>query len=143
MRLFKKNNKKSNPPHTWYPDILHWREGDAIRCIDYGEVEYNNYIQNLMLRIDGMIDEDAVPMNVYLYKGITDRGFIIIAEKDSGRLHKIEFKKFIKNAINLSLRNRSIEEDLSYSKEYMELIDSFQKAYNELQESDEAKKLLE
>lgn len=137
-----KIKKAGKAPHVWYPEILHWKEGDEIRSFDYGEIENNNYIQNLMLRIDGIIDKDAIPTNVYLYKGITDRGFIIIAEKDSGRLYKIQFKKFIKNAINLSLRDRSIEQDLKSSKEYMELINTFQKAYHELEESDKTKNLL-
>lgn len=31
MGLFR-NKKKGVPPHTWYSEILHWKEGDRINC---------------------------------------------------------------------------------------------------------------
>ena len=71
-------------------------------------------------------------------KAITRDGFIIISEK-TGHLHKVPFKKFIKTAKNLSLINRTIQQDLAHNQDYMELIESFQTAYKELEESDNPK----
>ena len=31
MELFR-NKKKGVPPHTQYPEILHWKDGDRINC---------------------------------------------------------------------------------------------------------------
>ncbi len=72
---------------------------------------------------------------------MTSEGYIIIEEKESGNLNKYEFRKFIKAAKNISFQNRVISLEIKESKNYMELIDSFQKAYTELQESDNPKLL--
>lgn len=135
MGLFK-NTKKSIPPHKLYPEILHWRDGDEIENIDFHKMERVNKFNAILMRIDRV-----TPLATYLYKSLTSDGFIIVEEKETKHLQKIKFDKFVKQANNLSLKSRGVEQDLDYSKEYMELIDTFQKAYIELQESDKPKLL--
>lgn len=138
---FFKNDKRGNPPHIWYPEILHWEVGDEIRSIDYEKFENLSFVEKLMLRIDGFLEKEVIPINFYFYKGVTDKGFIIIEQKESKRLFKLSFQNFIKDALNLSFQERSIRQELNKSKEYMELIESFQQAYSELEESDKPKLL--
>ncbi len=123
---------KNLPPHKLHPDVLHWREGDEIVARN---VKLKGWFSKLMAFENGILNM------TYLFKAITNDGYIIIAEKESGNLHKTEFRKFIKKAKNNSFINRAIEQDLDKSKEYMELIDTFQQAYTELQESDKPKLL--
>lgn len=124
---------KHQAPHSWYPEILHWQEGDEIRARN---ANAKSWFAKLMAFEDGRLNI------FYYYKGVTSDGFIIVQEKETGHLHKLIFKKFIRKAINLSLKNRMIHSDMGTSKEYMVLMEEFQKAYLELQEGDE-KKLLE
>lgn len=138
---FFKNDKKGKPPHSWYPEILHWEVGDEIRSIDYEKLENLSFVEKLMLRIDSFFEKEVIPINFYLYKGLTENGFIIVVQKESKRLFKISFQNFIKDAINLSFQERSIRQELNKSKEYMDLIKNFQKAYLELEDSDKTKHL--
>jgi hypothetical protein len=120
------------PPHKLHPDVLHWKEGDEI-------LARNVKLKGLFSKI---VAFENGKLNIgYLFKAITNDGFIIVAEKENRNLHKIEFARFIRKAKNLSFKNRSIEQDLDHSKEYMELIDTFQNAYKELEESDKPKLL--
>ncbi len=130
MGLFK-NKKKGAPPHTWYPEILHWQEEDEIRAFN---VERNWFYATFFL-----IEEPQGLEVLYLYKGLTYDGLIVLEEKETGLLHKVDFYKFIKRARNLSLKNRSINQTLNQSKEYMELISEFQTAFSELSDSDKPK----
>lgn len=59
-----------------------------------------------------------------------------MADKESGNLEKVRLRKFLKHAKNASLQNRALKNDIENSEEYMELIQHFQQAFNELQESD-------
>ena len=135
MGIFKKKASKL-PPHKIHPEVLHWKEDDEIENIDFQKMERKSKFNTVVMRIDGVI-----PMTTYLYKSLTNDGFIIVEEKESKHLHKIEFERFVKQCNNLSLKSRWIEQDLDQSNEYMELIESFQKAYSELEESDKPKLL--
>lgn len=132
MGLF--NRKKNLPPHKIHPDVLHWKEGD--------ELVYMPIMNGLI--VSGM-EVDAYPernKRRALFKSFTPDGFIIVEEKETGNLAKYKFYKFIKVSRNTSHQNRTITSDIEDSKEYMELIDEFQKAYNELEASDKDQKLL-
>ena len=135
MGLFN-NHIKNVPPHKLHPQILHWREGDEIENIDFQKMAHKNKFMAVVMRIDGVI-----PMTTYLYKSLTSDGFIIVEDKESKHLQKVAFEKFIKKASNMSLKSRWVEQELQDSKEYMELIDNFQQAYIELEESDKSKLL--
>ena len=131
MGLFR---RKNIPAHKLHPDVLHWREGDEI-------VARNIKVKGPISKVMAF---EVGKLNItYYYKGLTDDGFIILEEKETGHLDKVAFKKFIKHAKNMSFKNRSLKQDLEQSKDHMELIDEFQKAYNELQVSDKNRKLLE
>lgn len=133
MGLFA-NKKKGQPPHKIHPEVLHWKENDEIENIDFQKMERKSKFNTVVMRIDGV-----TPMTIYLYKSLTNDGYIIVEEKETQHLHKIEFERFVKQCNNLSLKSRWIEQDLDQSKEYMELIESFQQAYSELEESDKPK----
>tara|TARA_R110002096_G_scaffold420640_2_gene625784 strand:+ start:3833 stop:4222 length:390 start_codon:yes stop_codon:yes gene_type:complete len=121
---------KHIPPHKLHPEILHWQEGDEIKARN---VVLNNPLSIIVAFEDGNLNI------IYNFKAITRDGFIIISEKETEQLHKVPFKKFIKTAKNLSLINRTIQQDLVHNQDYMELIESFQTAYKELEESDNPK----
>jgi hypothetical protein len=131
MGFFKKD-KKGIPPHKLHPDVLHWKEGDEIVARN---VKLKGWFSKIIAFEDGYLNM------TYLFKAVTDDGYIIVEEKESNNLHKVEFRKFIKKANNNSLINRSIKQDLNHSKDYMELIDNFQQAYTDLEESDKPKLL--
>ncbi len=121
---------KHIPPHKLHPEILHWQEGDEIKARN---VTLNNPLSLLAAFENGNLNK------IYIFKAITRDGFIIISENNTGRLHKVPFRKFIKTAKNLSLINRVIQQELVHNQDYMELIESFQTAYKELEESDNPK----
>lgn len=125
---------KHLPPHKLHPDILHWREGDELFARN---VKLKGWFSKLMAFETGNLNA------AYYFKAITDEGVIVVAEKESGHLHKVKFEKFIKKATNLSFVNRAIEQDLKTSQNYMELMENFQQAYNELEEADKLKQLLD
>lgn len=125
-------SKDHQAPHTWYPEILHWQEGDEIKARN---ANAKNWFSKLMAFEVGKLNI------FYFYKGVTSDGYIIVEEKETGHLHKLVFKKFIKNAANLSYKNRTINLDINHSKDYMVLMEEFQKAYLELQEGDNQKLL--
>ncbi len=124
--------QKNQAPHIWYPEILHWHEGDEIRARN---ANAKNWFSKLMAFEVGRLNI------FYYYKSVTSDGYIIVEEKETGHLHKLIFKKFIRKATNISFKNRSIHSDIDTSKEYMALMEEFQKAYVELQESDNQKLL--
>lgn len=131
---FFSSNKLQIPPHKLHPEVLHWKEGDEI-------VARNIKVKSLFSKL--MAFETGKLNIVYYYKGLTSDGFVIVEEKESGHLDKVEFYKFIKHAKNKSVKNRILTQDLEQSRDHMELIDEFQKAYNELEASDKGRKLLE
>jgi hypothetical protein len=136
MGLFK-NDKKGKPPHTWYPDILHWQEGDQIFCwnvakaIGYLKAKSSDWAK--YTTGDGL--QSGYMSATFKYKSVDQNGNIYLEDKDD-HLVQFEFYRFIKAAKNESLESRELESHQQDSEEYMELMEEFQKAFNELQESD-------
>lgn len=135
---FFKNDKKGKPPHTWYPDILHWREGDVLYC------------WNIISAMGGKNSWPEIHRYTpqgggfakahFTFVGVNEEGKIFVKDENDNLL-EFEFYRFIKKSRNESLVNRMIEDRLKGTKDYMELIQNFQKAYDELAESDKTKLL--
>lgn len=115
-------------PHLLHPEILHWQTGDEIQTRN---LEARGFFRKMSAIEDGKLNL------IYIYKGLTREGLIIVEDKESGKLHKTDFRKFIRKAKNISLDNRKIMMDMSESEEYMELMKEFQKAYKELEAHDQ------
>lgn len=139
MGLFT-NKKKGVPPHTWYPEILHWREGDRINCwniaqaltgqkFDWGT--YKKYADA----------NSATGQHTFNYKSVDETGKIFLSDEE-GDLVEFHFYKFIKYARNETLKSRKLEQKITDSNEYMELMKNFQQAFDELQEADNHPKRL-
>lgn len=125
MNFFKSD--KNLPPHKINSELLHWREGDEI-------IARNIKITGLVSLLTALETDNL--NSHYYFKSFTKDGHIIVANKESGNLEKVRLKKFLKHAQNISLKNRALKSDIENSEEYMELMEEFQKAFNELQESD-------
>lgn len=128
------NDKKGKPPHTWYSDILHWQEGDEIYCwgimsafgwMNFSMANYHKYLDAL----------SGTAKGTFYYRSVDKQGTIFL-EDGNGNIVEFEFWRFIKNARNESFKSRQTEGRVKQSKEYMQLMEEFQKAFNELQESD-------
>ena len=139
MRLFR-NKKKGVAPHTWYPEILHWGEGDAINCwniaqaltgekFDWGT--YRKYSNS----------ESASGQYTFSYRSVDETGKIYLEDAE-GHLVDFHFYKFVKYARNETLKSRKLEQRVTESEEYMELMSNFQQAFDELQEGDNHPKRL-
>ena len=134
MGLFT-NKKKGKAPHTWYPDILHWREGDRINCWNlYSVMEKKNFDHATFHRYMDPAS-GGYGKGMFTYKSVSENGKIYL-EDDEGHLLEFEFYRFIKKSRNESLKSRMIESKVRDSKKYMELMENFQLAFNELQEAD-------
>ncbi|MEO9884734.1 MAG: hypothetical protein ABJR05_13595 [Balneola sp.] len=142
MRFFE-NDKKGRPPHTWYPDILHWREGDQVYCwniakaigyIKARSADYSKYAQ--VVGFDYNYGKAT-----FKFKSVDETGKIYLEDED-GLLVEFEFYKFIRAAKNESLVSRKVEQNQKNSENYMELMENFQHAFDELQESDNHPKRL-
>ena len=142
MGLFT-NKKKGQPPHTWYPDILHWREDDQVFCWNIakaiGYMNANSSDLYKYLHKDGM--QTGYGKATFKFKSVDETGKIYLEDGD-GLLVEFEFYKFIKAAKNESLISRKVEQNQRNSKDYMELMDNFQHAFDELQEKDNHPKRL-
>ncbi len=139
MGLFT-NKKKGKPPHTWYPEILHWKDGDRINCwniaqaltgqkFDWGT--YHKYT-------DGNSGQGQY---VFTFRSVDEFGKIYL-EDDEGDLVEFQFYRFVKYSRNETLKSRKLEQRMLDSKGYMELMSNFQKAFDELQEADNHPKRL-
>ncbi len=139
MGLFT-NKKKGKAPHTWYPDILHWREGDKIFCwnvakaIGYAKAKPQDYYKFLGHNSTGY------GKGTFAYKSVDGQGNIYLDH--DGDIVQFEFFRFIKVAQNESLASRKLELQYRDSEKYMELMHTFQKAFDELQEEDQHPKRL-
>ncbi|MFN1835148.1 hypothetical protein AB2B38_007800 [Balneola sp. MJW-20] len=139
MGLFN-NDKKGKPPHTWYPEILHWREGDKIYCrnitraIGYTKVKSQDVAKYIQ-------PNDVVGKVVFTYKSVAEDGTIYVEDMDGHMLH-FEFWRFIKVSVNETLKSRKIQQKRQGSERYMELMQNFQEAFDELQEEDDHPKRL-
>ena len=137
MGLFR-NKKKGVPPHTWYPEILHWQEGDEVFCWNIisarGKTdwsEFNRFEKSSM----------GYPMGTFKYKGVTKDGAVFVEDVE-GNLMEFEFYRFIKKSNNESLKSRKVSARINETTEYMDLISNFQQAFDELQEQDNHPKRL-
>src|SRR5690554_5890848 len=132
MGLFT-NKKKGKAPHTWYPDILHWREGDKIYCWNILSALGG---KNSWAEVHRYIPEGGGLVKVhFVFVGVNSEGKIFVMdEKDN--LLEFEFYRFIKKSRNESLVNREIQIRAKGTENYMELMRSFQQAFDELQEED-------
>ena len=139
MGLFT-NKKKGKAPHTWYPDILHWREGDKIFCwnvakaIGYAKAKPQDYYKFLDHSSTGF------GKGTFKFKSVDGQGNIYLDH--DGDIVQFEFFRFIKVAQNESLASRKLELQYLDSERYMELMHTFQKAFDELQEEDKHPKRL-
>lgn len=139
MGLFT-NKKKGQPPHTWYPDILHWREGDKKICwniakaIGYTKAKPQDYYKYL--------DNTGTGFGkaTFTYKSVDGQGNIYL--ETDGNIVQFEFFRFVKVAQNENLASRKLENQFLNSGKYMELMENFQHAFDELQESDNHSKRL-
>ncbi|HLW07471.1 MAG TPA: hypothetical protein VKY45_07895 [Marinilabiliaceae bacterium] len=139
MGLFT-NKKKGKAPHTWYPDILHWREGDKIFCWNIAKAigylkakpqdysKYSNGVQDVYGKAD------------FVYKSVDGQGNIYLEHDEN--IVQFEFYRLVKVATNESLKSRKLEADMENSEKYMELMHTFQQAFDELQEEDNHPKRL-
>ncbi len=132
MALF--TNNRGKPPHTWYPDILHWKEGDEIYCwgimsafgiSNFNMANYHKYVDPMSGSAKG----------TFYFISVDKQGNIFLKD-EGGNIVQFEFWRFIKKARNESLKSRKAEGQVQESEEYMELMKEFQNAFNELQESD-------
>lgn len=139
MGLFK-NKKKGVAPHIWYPDILHWREGDNLYCWNILSAMGNSKISwpefHKYAPAGG-----GYAKAFFTFEGVDANGKIYVKDED-GDMLEFEFYRFIKKARNESLKNRMLELKLKGTTDYMELMNTFQKAFNELQEGDNHPKRL-
>ena len=133
MGLFT-NKKKGQPPHTWYPDILHWREGDIIYC------------WNVISALGSKKNEWAVIHRYtpkgggfakahFTFIGVNAEGEIFVKDEKENLL-EFEFYKFIKKSKNESLANRLVQDRVKGTEKYMELMAAFQHSFDELQVED-------
>lgn len=143
MGFFNRKKKYEGvAPHTWYPDILHWLEGDLIYCGNIAKaIGYNKATAKELARYNGEKSPFGYPTERFIYKSVDQNGMIYLEDGDK-HLHTFEFWRFIKSSENLSLKSRQVESALIESKSYMQLIENFQSAFNELQEEDQHPKRL-
>ncbi len=138
MGLFT-NKKKGKAPHTWYPDILHWREGDKTYCWNvlsalggkHSWAEFHRYASQ----------GSSIAKAHFTFIGVDSEGKIFV-KNESGNLLEFDFYRFIKKAKNESLVNRIIQDRVKGTENYMELMKDFQEAFDELQEADNHPKRL-
>lgn len=133
------NKKKGKAPHTWYTEILHWQEGDKVFCWNILSAMGN---KNFWPEWHKYTDtQGGYTKAMFTYQGVDAKGMIYVKDKDD-HLLTFEFYRFIKKARNESLLNRQLSSKLEDSEEYMELMKTFQQAFDELQESDNHPKRL-
>lgn len=134
---FFKNDKKGKPPHTWYPEILHWREGDKISCWNIAKaIGYmkgkSKDLYKYMSGAEQMYG--GFGKGTFKFKSVDEIGNIYLEYDDE--IVQFEFWRFIKAAENDSLKSRMLQNDVKNSEKYMELMSTFQHAFDELQEND-------
>ena len=76
----------------------------------------------------------------FTFTGVNSEGKIFVKDNE-GHLLEFQFYRFIKKSVNESLASRMVEDRLKGTENYMELMQNFQKAYDELSESDKVKQL--
>jgi len=133
------NKKKGKPPHTWYPEILHWREGDRINCWNIAQaLTGEKFDWATFHKYSG---GSGSGQYTFTYKSVDESGIIYLSDDDGG-LVSFHFYKFIKKSRNETLKSRGLEQQITDSEKYMELMSNFQHAFDELQEQDNHPKRL-
>ncbi len=140
MGLFR-NKKKGVAPHTWYPQILQWKEGDRINVWniahaiavgwDFDWATYKRYSS----------EDSAYGQHMFYFKSVDEFGNTYLEDED-GHLVEFQFYRLIKHARNETLKTRMLEQRVTNSNRYMELMQNFQQAFDELQEADNHPKRL-
>ena len=140
MALFR-NKKKGVSPHTWYPEILHWRKGDQINVWNIAQAiavgkkfdwaTYKKYSS----------PDSATGQHVFTFKSVDQFGNTFLEGAD-GHLVEFQFYRLVKYARNETLKTRKIEQKMMDSHQYMELMSNFQKSFDELQAADNHPKRL-
>ncbi len=139
MRLFR-NKKKGVPPHTWYPEILHWKDGDRINCWNIAQaLTGQKFDWGTYHKYSGA--NSGSGQYTFTFKSVDQQGKIYL-EDDEGHLVEFQFYRFVKYSRNETLKSRKLEQRVIESKDYMELMGNFQKAFDELQEADNHPKRL-
>jgi hypothetical protein len=138
MGLFR-NKKKGVAPHTWYPEILHWQEGDRINCWNIAQsLTGEKFDWGTYRKYSG---DSGTGQYIFTFKSVDETGKIYLSDKN-GDLISFHFFKFIKYSRNETLKSRKLEQKVTDSERYMELMKNFQQAFNELQEADNHPKRL-
>jgi hypothetical protein len=101
-------------PHVQYPEILHWQEGD--------EIEADRFL--------------------FSFIRVTEDGWVYGQNLLDDHKFKEPLWMVMRDGINLSLKDREIDEGLTRSDEYMQLIAAFNDSFNELRERDKKLKLV-
>ena len=128
------SKKKGKPPHTWYPDILHWREGDKVFCwnvlgaMNQWKMDWGTYSKYSNAH-------SAHGKAMFTFKSVDKNGVIYLEDED-GHLVEFEFYRFVKRSRNETMLTRERKRRVEESQEYMQLMRDFQKAYDELQRAD-------
>ena len=136
MGFFSRNKKAGRPPHEWYPEILHWKDGDVVNCWSlmkaFGRAKVTS--EDLRRYIYSQ-KPNAVTLSArFKYKSVDARGMVYLEHE--GDLVEFEFWRLISCAENETLKSRKVGERMKESAKYMELMEHFQQAYDELQEQD-------
>ncbi|WP_018128013.1 hypothetical protein [Balneola vulgaris] len=135
---FLKSKKAGKPPHTYYPDILHWREGDKIYCwnvakaIGYSKAKSVDYLK--YMKGNNSMDNIYARAS-FTFKSVDENGMVYVEDED-GILLQFEFYQMIKCSKNESYESRKVQANFKESNNYMELMKAFQKSYDELQHQD-------
>ncbi|MEO1023753.1 MAG: hypothetical protein AAFW89_14515 [Bacteroidota bacterium] len=136
MGFFKKNDKKGKPPHNWYPEILHWKRDDIVHCFNIakaiGYMKANG--RDLAKYMNGNNTSGYISSR-FTFKSVDEKGMIYLVDHYN-HIVEFEFWRFIKCSENETLKSRKIEQRANGSNEYMQLIQNFQQAFDELQEHD-------
>lgn len=136
---FFRNKKKGSPPHRWYPEILHWRDGDRIHCWNIAQaLTGEKFDWGTYHKYSG---ESGSGKYTFTYKSVDESGKIYLTD-DDGEFVSFHFYKFINKARNETLKSRNLEQRVLQSEKYMELMSNFQQAFDELQEQDNHPKRL-
>lgn len=133
IRYFQRRRNKTGSIHLWYPDILHWQQGDKVNCWNIALAANNDVDMGDIQRFRD--PKLGTMIGDFTYKSVDDAGHIFLEDRE-GNLMQFDFWRLVKYAKNISLKNRNLETKLKDSAAYMELTEHFQQAFNELQEAD-------
>jgi uncharacterized protein YuzE len=96
--------------------------------------------EDLYKYMEGVNHVTPYGKGVFNYKSVDEQGNIYLDYE--GEIVSFEFWRFIKSAKNETLESRKLEDNYKKSERYMELMSTFQNAFDELQEEDNHPKRL-